>query len=50
MVRIPCSDSSYSGVSFLETVGPSFVLLEDERRVSAIGLEQAVYWEVTRSF
>ena len=50
MVRIPCSASLYSDASFLETVGPSLLLLEDERRLSTIGLVQAVDWEVTKSF
>lgn len=50
VVRLPLSASSYSDASFLETVGPSLLLPEDERRLSAIGLVQAADWEVTRSF
>ena len=50
MVRIPLFASSYSDASFLETVGPTLLLLEDERRLSTIGLVQASGWEVTRSF
>ena len=38
VVRIPLSTSSYSDESFLETVGPTLLLPEDERRLSAIGL------------
>ena len=50
MVRIPLSASSYSDASFLESVGPALLLLEDERRLGAIDLVQAADWEVTRSF
>ena len=50
VVRIPLSASSYSDASFLETVGPTLLLPEDERRLGAIGLVQAADWEVTRSF
>ena len=50
MVRIPLFASSYLDASFLETVGPALLLPEDECRLGAIGLVQAVDWEVTRSF
>ena len=50
VVRIPLSASSYSDASFLETVGPALLLPEDECHLGAIGLVQAVDWEVTRSF
>ena len=50
LVRIPLSASSYSDASFLETVGPALLLLEDERCLGAIGLVQAADWEVTMSF
>ena len=50
MVRIPHSASSYLDTSFLETIGPSLLLPEDERHLSTIGLVHATDWEVRRSF
>ena len=50
MMRLPQSAPSYSNASFLKGIVGSFLLLEDECHLSAIGLTQTADWEVTRSF